>query len=72
MLTHYHHKQLQVTCTEGNPDKGTSINDVRIKGEGVHEIRTLRIRGQYIKFGQGGGKGSKKTPKIRISFVDAP
>ena len=25
-----------------------------------------------MKFGQGGGRGSKKTPKIRTSFMDAP
>ena len=40
--------------------------------EGVHEIRTLLIRGQLIKLGQGGGRGSKMTPKIRTSFMDAP
>ena len=25
--------------------------------EGVHEIGTLEIKGQKIKFGQGGGRG---------------
>ena len=40
--------------------------------EWVHEIWTLLIRGQKIKFGQGGKRGSKKTPKIRTSFIDAP
>ena len=47
------------------------MSEFRVR-KGVHEIRAILIRGQLKKFGQGGGRGSKKTPKIRTSFMDAP
>ena len=37
--------------------------------EGVHEVRTLVVKGQKVEFGQG-GRGSKNTTKICISFMD--
>ena len=41
--------------------------------EGVHEIWTVVIKGQWIKFGQvGSWEGVKNTHKILTSFMDIP
>ena len=53
--------------------KGPSINDVPIEGEGRGSRNSdISNKGQYTKFGHGGGRGSKNRPKIRTSFMDGP
>ena len=36
--------------------------------ERVHEIQTLLIRGQQLKFGQRGGRGSKNPKNLGIVY----